>query len=163
MSFNTGKALEARIMTAVNIYGRRELLLMRKVDPPSFTRYVGGKTVTTLTQNPFLDFVGTWTERSGRALFIEAKSTAEPRLPFGGDACVTIQQMEALRSWSHAGAAVGIIWEHQLFHAFVSLDDLHNAAGRGRKSLDWDSAAKISEGDQCIVNFLPALRALYPE
>jgi len=102
--FNTGKAFEKLIEAIAVQYASKKLLRLRKVDPP--VRYAGGRMIP--MENPFTDYVGVWTERDGRAVFIEAKSTRDPVLPLSH---LTDKQVAAMHAWRVAGAAVLLLWE----------------------------------------------------
>ena len=164
---NTGKDLEKRITQIAKIYEADEQALIHKCDPPSRTISIKGKTITTLLRNPFPDFVGTWTENGGRALLIEAKSTQHPRLPImcksGG---VTIDQVKHLTHWHQSGAAVGIVWEHDLKWKFVGIKQVHSTLlmKRGkqpRKSIRWDEAEEIPQNGMNYIDFLKNISAIY--
>ena len=164
---NTGKDLEKRITQIAKIYEANKRALIHKCDPPSRTFNVKGKTFTTLLRNPFPDFVGTWTERGGRALLIEAKSTQHPRLPImcksGG---VTIDQVNHLTHWHHSGAAVGIVWEHELRWKFVSIEQVHQTlklkrGNQPRKSIRWDEAIEVPQDGMNYMDFLKNISDVY--
>jgi hypothetical protein len=142
-------------------------LVLRKCDPPSRTINVNGRVVTTLLKNPFPDFVGVWTTGGGRALFIEAKSTKEPRLPImcksGG---LTIPQVNALSCWHDGGGAVGVIWEHELHWKFVGIKQIQKTLlmKRGtqpRKSIRWDEAEEIRTNGVILIDFLENISSHY--
>ena len=166
-SKNTGKDLEKRIADIAKIYEAQERALIHKCDPPSRTINVKGKTFTTLLKNPFPDFVGTWTENGGKALLIEAKSTKHPRLPImcksGG---VTIDQIKHLTHWHHAGAAVGIVWEHELHWRFVGIRQVHETlllkrGNQPRRSIKWDEAEVIPQNGMNYMDFLKNISDCY--
>jgi penicillin-binding protein-related factor A (putative recombinase) len=104
---NNGKAFEEALTRTCEYYESRRLMRVRKVDPPTIV--VKGKVI--MLKNPFLDFVGTWTECNGRAIMFEAKSTSKPVLPFGSSG-VSDAQLEAMRQWQAAGAIVFVLWQH---------------------------------------------------
>ena len=157
---NTGKDLENRISEISKIYHAQEKALIYKCDPPSRTFNVKGKTFTTLLRNPFPACVGSWTEKGGRCLLIEAKSTQHPRLPImcksGG---VTIDQVKHLTHWHHSGAAVGIVWEHDLRWKFVGIKQVQETllmkrGNQPRKSIRWDEAQEIPQNGMNYIDFL---------
>lgn len=81
---------------------------IKKVEQP--IRIFGGRTIH--LENPFLDFVGVWTERIGRAVFFEAKSTLKDRLPLGNNG-LSDKQLDSLHRWRVAGAVAFLLWEHR--------------------------------------------------
>lgn len=157
----TGKGLEGRIEVAAGVYSNRRVCYLKKVDPPTKTIIQGGKPQTILLENPFLDFVGVWTERAGRLIVLEAKTTSEARLPMvtGG---LTQKQIDALRAWHNAGAAVGVIWEFNLNWGWVSLPLIQKTLSGGRKSVPWEDAEIISQGECVLIDFMRNLRRDYP-
>ena len=164
---NTGKDLENRIASIAKIYEAQGKAVLHKCDPPSRTININGRVITTLLKNPFPDFVGTWTTNGGKAIFIEAKSTQKPRLPImcksGG---VTVQQVTSLINWHDAGAAVGVVWEHELEWKFVSVPQIQKTLllKRGtqpRKSIRWDEAEPIEKTGANWMDFLKNLSDQY--
>ena len=164
---NTGKDFENRVSEIAKLYEAQGKAVLRKCDPPSRTINVNGRVITTLLKNPFPDFVGVWTTAGGRALFIEAKSTKHPRLAImcksGG---LTVQQTSALSCWHDAGAAVGVVWEHDLEWRFVSVPQIKKTLlmKRGtqpRKSIRWDEAEPIPSNGVVYMDFLENLGRLY--
>lgn len=164
---NTGKDLENRIVKISKIYHSQERALLYKCDPPSRTFNVNGKTFTTLLKNPFPDFVGSWTEKEGRSILIEAKSTQHPRLPImcksGG---LTVDQVEHLKQWHDSGAAVGIVWEHDLKWKFIGIKQvqatlLMKRGNQPRKSIRWDEAQEIPKNGMNYIDFLCNLEGIY--
>lgn len=162
---NTGKSFEGLLETVCVHYAAKGIMRLKKVEPP--TRIIGGghfKRIIFLP-NPFLDFVGTWTERAGRAVFIEAKSTSEPKLPLGSDGGVTAKQVDALRDWHGAGAAVGVLWEVKGDVFFVGVRKLLAVLEvEGRKHLKPHDCEPVEQGIGCIYfDFRASLASLYPE
>lgn len=154
---------EGLLTIAGEAYEAQGRAVFRKVDPPTVQR--GRFLVQKKDGNPFLDFVGCWKERGGRALFFEAKETREdnPRLGIaveGGG--VTPKQMENLELWRDAGAAAFVLWYHVGQVRMATLEILENARLDG-KSLKWRDALKIPEGQGLIpYDFLTAARYLFP-
>ena len=166
-SSNTGKDLEKRISQTAHLYEMQGKLVLRKCDPPSRTLNINGRVVTTLLKNPFPDFVGVWTTGGGRGLFIEAKSTKEPRLPImcksGG---LTIDQTNALSCWHEGGAAVGVVWEHGLHWKFVGIKQIQKTllmkrGNQPRKSIRWDEAENIPTTGVVLIDFLHNIEKHY--
>lgn len=108
---NDGKGLEGRILWAAQTYLFRGQLTLDKVDAP--TKVVGkrGALRVIMLESQWVDFAGAWTERGGRMVIIEAKSTASDSVACGKDGGITKRQWEALQYWHAAGAAVGVIIE----------------------------------------------------
>ena len=164
---NTGKDFENRVSEIAKLYEAQGKAVLRKCDPPSRTINVNGLVITTLLKNPFPDFVGVWTTGGGRALFVEAKSTKEPRLSImcksGG---LTVQQTSALSCWHDAGAAVGVVWEHQMEWRFVGVRQIQKTllmkrGNQPRKSIRWDEAEEIPTNGVVYMDFLWNLSEMY--
>lgn len=138
---SNGAALERTLATVFNHYETKRILRLRKVDPPTIV--VKGRVV--MKANPFLDFVGVWTEGAQAALFVEAKSTKEPRLPVGHGG-ITETQWENLLQWTAAGAVVFVLWEHSERLALVTVADIAAALQSGRRSVSWSEVKKLPQG-----------------
>ena len=165
---NTGKGFEARISAVNNIYETQRKALLRKCDPPSFSTVKNGVVRHQLLKNPFPDFVGVWTANRGRALFVEAKSTSEPRLGImsksGG---VSINQCASLFAWHESGGAVCVVWEHKLYWKLVTVKMIQKTLTqkRGntpRKSIRWDEAIPIPQDGVIACDYLKVLAQEYP-
>jgi penicillin-binding protein-related factor A (putative recombinase) len=106
---NDGRRFENVLKNVLSVYTLKGLLHMEKVEPPS--RISRGRVI--FLMNPFIDYIGTWTENNGRMVACEAKSTSVPKLCLnvvtGG---LTRQQFFAMQMWHRAGAAVFLLWEH---------------------------------------------------
>lgn len=138
---NSGKALENLIEKEAKRYEQKGILMLRKADPPSFTRNINGVPVTMLTSNPFPDFVGIM---EGRMLCIEAKSTKDDRLPFGKSG-LRSKQLDDLRQWRKFGAVSGVIWGNPLGYYWITLDDIDREAIKGKKSVKSCNGIKICQ------------------
>lgn len=166
---NTGKGFEARISAINKAYETQNKALLRKCDPPSFSVVKNGQVRHQLLKNPFPDFVGVWTANNGRALFIEAKSTKEPRLALMGKSGVTANQCASLFSWYEAGAVACVLWEHKSIWKLVTIKAIQKvlAEKRGnnfRKSIRWDEAIPIPIKPQygtLTCDYLAVLNELY--
>lgn len=103
-----GKLLEQQILSAAAKLEAEQLLVLRKVDPP--TRMVKGKGgwKVVRTASPFLDFVGVHSV-TGQAVFIEAKTISNGHRLELGEGGLTAAQISALAIWSAARARVGVI------------------------------------------------------
>lgn len=133
--WNDGRDWEEHIKAIANEYARASVLTLEKVVPGA--RIVGGgsaRKVIFMTSR-LVDFVGVWTARGGRALFLEAKSTAEPRLPLGRPGGLTAQQVSSLRCWTLAGAATGLLWRCDSGVFWAPYRDIQAAVIDGQKSL----------------------------
>lgn len=165
-NFNTGKGTEDLVKIMGEIYESQGRAVLRKVDPPTRTIRIAGKPVVIQLDNPFLDFVGTWTERAGRMLVIEVKSTKVARLDVGKDSGVNAKQLAALHAWEKGGAAVGVIWmcdERSREMRFVSLQRIEACRAEGRASVPWKDAYNIPQGMGLLTHdFLAILSAIYP-
>lgn len=153
---NTGKGFEAFLDKLFAAYHSRGVARFRKAEPP--IKILGGGPARRIIpmRNPFLDYIGVWTAEGGRALFIEAKSTADARLALD-DTHLTQTQVDNLKAWADAGAAVGVLW---LYNADVRLVTLETVtAERSRKSIPWEEATPIPQGPGFVVyDFLSLLR-----
>jgi len=165
---NPGKDFEAALVKQFAVYEVRKIARVKKSDPPSAMRCVGpGQFRPILLENPFLDFTGTWTERGGRMIQIEAKSTAEPRLACPADNGIKAAQIAAMREWQDAGALVAVLWEYRREDftemKIVTLDIIDRTRAKGRASIAWADAISIPSRlpHECITaDFLSALKQL---
>lgn len=151
---NTGKNLEKWIETEAKKYENKGKLMLRKVDPPSFSRVFKGKTIHTLLSNPFPDFIG-MTKR-GTCLCIEAKSTKDKRLAFGKSG-LRQKQIDDLRDWKKFGAICGIIWDCGEFY-WATLADIDKASSDGRKSITPEYCTKIPSTNGHVIDFYETIK-----
>lgn len=163
---NTGIAFQQSIEKTANWYQSKGLLRIKKVDPPMRVMGGGPSKRIIFLPNPFLDFVGVWTERGGRAVFVEAKSTADPKLKFDSDSGVTETQMDSLRNWHNAGAVSFVLWEcggkvRMVTGSYLAQCRDVARAGAGFKYVDWEAVGPdIPQGvGFALVDFLPEMRA----
>lgn len=140
---NTGKTFEHELELIFSSLEARRIARIRKVDPP--VRIVGGGFArrTIFLPNPFLDYAGVRYE-SGRAIFLEAKSTATHRLPIGRSGGVTEEQVRSLRAWARAGAFVGVLWRYKASTVFISMKLLDACLDWGDKSLRFEDFRTLS-------------------
>ena len=157
---NTGKAFEHELELLFKVLESRRVARIRKVDPP--TRIVGGgfRRHVIFLPNPFLDYAGTLC-RTGRAVFIEAKSTASHRLPIARHGGVTEEQVEALRGWARAGALVGVLWRFDGETAFASMTEIEVALLAGEKSLVFANLPRVEKLEAILTGAGP-FSALHP-
>jgi penicillin-binding protein-related factor A (putative recombinase) len=169
---NQGTWFERDIGRIADAYREKQLLDISKVDPPTRVIWIPaakrkpGQPAQTVLQlaNPFLDYMGTWTERAGRAVFLEAKSTSEPRLPLMQDSGLKQRQIDSLSRWARGGAAVGVLWGHANAIRFVPLAAVQAQLAAGVKHLKWEHARVVQPGfGWCTWDFLQALRVYHPE
>ena len=151
---NTGKNLENWIQAESEKYERQGKLLLRKVDPPSFSRVWKGRTIHTLLPNPFPDFIGS--TKRGTTLLIEAKSTKDKRLPFGKSG-LRQKQIDDMRAWAKFGAICGIIWDCGKFY-WITLDNLAQANEDGRKSVTPEYCTEILSRNGHVIDFYANIR-----
>lgn len=152
-----GDAFESTIELILTGYERTRRATINKVDPP--TKVVGKGKVIHMA-NPFLDYVGAWTERGGRAIFLEAKSTAGPTLKLCASGGLTDKQWEALHRWDQAGAVTGILWGHAGQIKAINLPTIRQAITT-RRSIKWEHYRPCRKGTGLITHdFLAELAEL---
>ena len=113
--------------------------------------------------NPFLDFVGVWTE-TGRAVFIEAKYTEDEYLRVDGrGGGVDDRQMANLRLWDKAGADAMVIWRSRLGTLVMDVAFLNQVYGKFKRK--YVSYTEASTNWLCTsvrgLLFLEAMQRLY--
>ncbi len=161
---NDGRGFQKEIELTCGGYQNRCAATLRKVDPPTRLVGTGAARRVLFMANPFLDYVGTWTARHGRAIFIECKSTSTHRLPFKRSGGLTEEQLSTMKTWRLASAATALLWQ---FNGRVTLwipEDLMQAEETGAKSLVFENGRHVPNGEGKVVwDFLPVLeRALWP-
>jgi hypothetical protein len=159
-----GSAFESLVTQVFDAYEAQGLARVRKVDPPTRVVYRGNRPMVIQLTNPFLDFIGPWTERQGRMIMIEAKSSDKPRLPFDttGDG-ISVEQLANMRSWAAHGAVTGALWQHAGSVRYVTLQMIDCHAREGRRSIPWAEAFPVPKGMGFVVfDILAVLRALHP-
>jgi penicillin-binding protein-related factor A (putative recombinase) len=161
---NTGKGFESMVLATAEVYEAEGVLTLCKVDPPTQVVWSRNKPKVIFKKgNPFLDFVGSWTERGGCALFLEAKSTKDDRLDIYAQGGVTVAQVQSLLRWEKAGAAVGVLWERHGEIRFLSLLTIRKNRQLGRSSVGWNCAEIVPQGMGFkIADFVVNLRKAYP-
>lgn len=168
---NDGRAFQKEIERTGGGYHSRRIASYRKVDPPvrivwPYDARVGRKVQRVIFQtNPWLDFVGCWSARFGRALLLEAKSTATHRLPFKRSGGLTEEQVSTIKTWRLAGAATAVLWQWSGRVVLFTPEMLVAADGAGAKSLVFEGGIPVPRGEGSIVwDFLPVLeRAIWSE
>lgn len=165
---NDGRAFEEIFKKTCAAYFQSRVLRLTKVEPPVRVLGWGPNRKVIFLENPFSDWIGTWTERGGRMLMIETKSTSEPRLRMSEDGGLSINQIEWQKRWHFAGAAVGIVWEWRtsdLGHSavFVPIGRAWEIWKSGRRHIKFEEGDPIHQGQGfALVDFLPNLRRWYP-
>lgn len=159
-----GKWLEDAITRIGSAYEQQGILKIRKVDPP--VRMIGtgnARRIIPMT-NPFLDFVGTWTRRGGRALCIEAKSTDKTTLGIGSGG-LTDNQWANLLDWRRHGAATGVLWGLNDTNEirFVPVEAIEAQLRNGIKHIKWHHATELRQGLGFVLSdFEEALADFHP-
>jgi hypothetical protein len=140
---NNGTAFERQLETIFAAYLKQGRAKIEKVDPP--TKVLGRKVL--FMPNPWLDFAGVWTERDGRTLLIEAKTTLKPTLELGGTHGLTKAQWGNAMDWQRAGAMVLLLWEHKgEIRVTTPSMAMADCREQDRKSLRWCDAHKLPQG-----------------
>ena len=157
MAKNKGSDTEKTIAMICSAYRKAGRANIRKVDPPTLTM---GKGRTILLENPFLDFMGVWTEAGRRSITFEVKRTAEPRLPVNrpGQSGITVKQWQCLQDWDRAGACTFILWHHPTTanpHGIriLTIELIRQALQETeRASVPWNRAIKVERGNGFITH-----------
>lgn len=162
MKKNTGKFLEQLITTIGNAYEAHRILKLAKVDPPSFVVRKESRYQAFFKRNPFVDYIGSWSKRGGRTLAIEAKSTSKPTLALCCEGGLRENQYINLHAWQNSGAAVGVLWEYDKTIKFLSLNKIMTILDTGKKSISFDLADEVKQGQGYILyDFEKNLEATY--
>ncbi len=168
---NDGRQFQSEIETTCGAYHKRRVAVLRKVDPPvriiwPFNPKTGKNEQRVIFQaNPFNDYIGVWTARGGRALFIEAKSTSTHRLPFDGESGgFKRAQWNAMKTWRLAGAACCLLWKFGNRVVLFTPEMMLAAEATAAKSLQFENGIPVPAGEGMLIwDFLPTLeRQLWP-
>lgn len=158
---NTGKPFETCLAHVFDAYRACGVMDVRKVEPPIKILQRGSVKAVIFLDNPFLDYIGSWRERGGRMIALEAKSTATNHLAVGKTGGVTARQWQALTDWSSAGAAAGIIWECPAGVFFVPLGQAAKAANN-RARVTPEFGIKLPPGKGFVFfDVAAAMRVVY--
>lgn len=162
---NDGRSFQKEIERTCGGYQSRRAATIRKVDPPTRLIGTGANRKVIFLANPFLDFVGTWTARHGRAIVLECKSTQTHRLPFRRSGGLTDEQLGTIKTWRHAGAAVALLWRWNERVALFTPEQLVAFEAAAVKSLLHESGVLVPRGEGNVVwDFLAVLeRLLWPQ
>lgn len=161
---NQGRWLQDLVTTICEDYDRRRLAKIHKVDPPMKIVGTGYARKTIFMPNPFVDYIGAWEVRAGRAIALEAKSTADPSLALCQSCGVTDKQWLALNGWRRAGAAVGILWGYRDEIRFVPFEAARAQLTTGVKHVKWEHATPVPRGlGMCVFDFLHTLAEYHPQ
>jgi hypothetical protein len=141
-----GKDFEDIMASHCLEFEKRGRAKIHKVDPPS---KVIGKGKVVYQANPFLDFIGTWTESGNRSLMLEAKSTSDHLLPIdtkkGG---LTTKQIDHMRDWARAGTVTAVVWFRSDLRELkvVNFETIDYALAFGHRSMRWEDQPRCIRG-----------------
>lgn len=165
---NDGRPFEKEMEITAGGYHSRRKAVLKKVSPP--TRIVFYRDEKTgekrqrviMLENPFLDFVGVWTERNGLALMIEAKSTSMHRLPFNGDKGFHAGQWAAMKTWRLNGAATALVWKFNGSVCLYTPEMLLEAERLAVKSLAHENGISVPPGEGTVLwDFLRVMESRF--
>lgn len=140
---NNGTAFERQLAGIFEAYLKQGRAKIEKVDAP--TKVLGRKVL--FMPNPWLDFAGVWTERQGRAILIEAKTTEKPTLELGGTHGLSKAQWDNAMDWQRAGAVVLLLWHHRgEIRVTTPSMAMADCREQNRKSLRWCDAHPLPRG-----------------
>lgn len=139
------QVFEDNIEKVLTQYSHQELMLIKKVEPPTRTLGSGFKRRVIYLENPFLDFIGAWREQGGRLVCFEAKHTDKPRLPLN-DSGLKETQRQAMRSWYNYLGVTFALWGYAGEVRFVSVHLVMQTWRAGAKSIEWEQAEVIPQG-----------------
>ncbi len=144
-SNDAGKSFQTRLESIFDGYRLAGRADIEKIDPPLRVYGTGARRNVVFLENPWLDFGGTWTEAGGRAIYIEAKSTAGDRLALGNSG-VSDSQIKALRRWTKSGAVAAVAWLHANQIKIIPARELLDAWDAGAKSMKWRHLPEVERG-----------------
>lgn len=164
--WSDGRSLEHELEIIASLYAERGILRLGRTTPPTRTWREGESQRVCFLKNPWLDYAGTWTEREGRMLLIEAKTTHEPVLNLAagkdGKGGLSKNQIENLMLWEKAGAAVGCIWQWQGKCVWINTKDIQREFPKV-KHVYFRDLPPIPQGEGFIlIDFVQNLRINYP-
>ncbi len=172
-SAKNGSTFEAAITRTLEAYRVYGVCDVEKVEPPIKTFGTPQNRKVIFLENPFLDFIGSWTEMAGKLLVIECKSTETDTLSIGGIPVkagrrtvtaakgITQAQIDAGHRWHRAGAAVCYLW-HYRGEVRLTTPHMLTVQLRTRRSLRWCDAHPVPQGRGFIIyDFLALLRPIH--
>lgn len=151
-----GREFESILARICDCYRQSARAKIHKVDPPSKVVGRGSSARIIYGENPFLDFIGTWSERGNRSLMLEAKSTSKHLLAIdtkkGG---LTRNQITSMISWRKAGTVTALLWYRSDLREVkvITLETIEFAVENGARSLRWEDFSKCSKGRDARVPF----------
>lgn len=161
---NDGRSFEEEVTASFDAYARRGIATGNKVTPPVRILWIPDKQTGVRTQrviqmkNPYLDFLSVWTAKYGRAIFLEAKSTATHRLLVNRDNGLKEHQVANMFRWRRAGAAVCLLWRFDSRCCLFTPEMVQTAIARGDKSLVFAEGLPVPS-IAGLWDFLPVLEA----
>lgn len=160
---NDGRAFEHDLEVIFTRYASQGLLRLKKTVPPCKVMGGGAGRKVIFLRPEYLDFCGSWNERGGRFVNLEAKSTSKPLLALESDSGLTVRQVEILRNWSISQGAVAVLWEHIGEVKLVLPLTIVGTLAR-RKSLRWEDAGRVIKPGLGLERWqiLAALRSAFP-
>ena len=160
---NGGAQFEEILATQHEAYEAQGRARLHKVSPPCLVFGTPGRQRVVLKENPFLDFVGSWTERGGRSIHVEAKMTATPRIGINNATGIKPDQLVNLQKWEASGSAVGVLWFHAGECRLLTLNQIFAARDEGRGSVRWGKAYRLYQTTDLVFwDYLTALAVIYP-
>lgn len=162
---NDGRTFEDAFLKTADAYFNARILRLSKVEPPVRVVGWGEKRKVIFMENPFPDWTGVWTERAGRSLMIETKSTCEPKLAMKEKGSLSANQIEWLKRWHHSGSAVGVVWEWMNHGAvFIPIGQVVGIWQSGRRHIKFEECQPIRQGRGFVLfDFVENLRHWYPD
>lgn len=154
---NDGWRFERIVDGILTQYAARGWMRVKKVEQPIRVF----KNRVAHLENPFLDYIGAWTERGGMTICIEVKSTLKTRLPLGAGG-LTARQQEEMHKWALAGAAVILLWECGGAVGMWTMASIEFEAQR-RHNLDFEDRIIVPAGTGFIIyDFRSVMLGLWP-
>ncbi len=161
---NDGREFQGEIERSCGFYNSHRIATVRKCDPPIRIVWTPDKITkkpvqrVIFLQNPFLDYIGTWTARGARMLCIEAKSTSYHLLRFNADNGFKDKQWAAMKSWHWSGAACALLWKFNGKVMLFTPAMLFAVEATKAKSLKHEDGLRVEPGVGSLVwDFLPIL------
>lgn len=146
---NDGRGFQTMLENLFAEYERLGTAAISKVDPPVKIMGWGARRKVIFQANPWLDYAGTLA--GGRAIHIEAKSTAGPTLAIlaedsNGSGIKHTQQTSAMRHLRMGAAVFYLWWNTAADDMRIVTPNMVAAQLATRKSLRWMDAHRIPYG-----------------